>query len=299
MDNTIYMSIDPLYGEGDCVEWEFFSKRYSSFIIAGSEKSSIYRELEDENLFQADPTLIDDDFFESDEPWVFYAKGIGIVEGYLEINSEDDLTNLTEQYGYKQMFSEYKVEYPNRFYRILTTKNDSECEEIWIPEANLKFVMLEDEDIEYEYPQELTESLNYNTLFSLGDKVDWQGDPSKPAIMRVPYTDGGEEYVGYTEIKLTNAVGIVAEKIYYSYLPARAYVENSKEQSIKEERFWNSYIPFSYTGWVYKLEIELYGKYGDFWVSEEQIQPSSIKGKHLYDLVIVPPFFLENIQEAA
>lgn len=294
MSDDFNICIDPLYGEGDYVEWEFFSKKYDTFLIFGADKSIYYQESGSNGLIEIDP-LSCDNF--SDESIVFYAKGTGIVRGFVEIDEERDFLKLAEGYpsfDLKQMFSEYRVSYPNRFYQVITERHGSECESIWIPENNIKYIM---PDIELDQD---SLPINDKPQFSLGDKVNWRVFRN-PAIMCIPLRDGDGDYSGYTEVRLQEISGVINERTYRKYLPSISHVSNSREESIKDGRFWNQHVPLSYQGWVYKLEIQLYGEYGDFWVCEEDLSliPNT---KKIYDLTVVPPISLIGVeweQEAA
>lgn len=288
MVETFNMSIDPLYGEGDQVEWEFFSKKHDTLLIFGADKSIYYQESGNNGLIEVNP--LSHDVF-SGESIVFYAKGIGIVRSFIEINEENDYLKFLEECpksDLRQMFSEYRTSYPNRFYQIITEKYNSECESIWIPEENIKYVMPD---------AELTEDLSIvsdKPKFNLGDKVNWKVS-NNSAIMVVPLRDNAGNYDGYTEVRLQEVSGVINERTYRKYLPSASHVSNSREKSIKEGRFWNQHIPLSRQGWVYKLEIQLYGEYGDFWVCEEDLS-LPLTTKKIYDLAIVPPVSLVSFE---
>jgi hypothetical protein len=292
MVEAFHMSIDPLYGEGDYIEWEFFSKEYDTFLLFGADKSIYYQESGSNGLIEIDP-LSCDNF--SDESIVFYAKGVGIVRGFIEINKESDCSKLFKEPRYpQQMFSGYGVSYPNRFYQVMTEKNDLECELIWIPEANIKYAM---PDIDL--PQNSLPPSD-KPLFNLGDKVNWRVFDNA-AIMCIPIRDSNGNYDGYTEVRLQEVSGVINERTYRKFLPSTSHITNSREESVKEGRFWNQHIPLSRQGWVYKLEIQIYGEYGDFWVCEEDLSLVPVSEK-IYDLVVVPPLSLIGIkqnQEAA
>ena len=288
MVEAFNMSIDPLYGEGDQVEWEFFSKKHDTLLIFGAEKSIYYQESGGNGLIEIDP--LSHDIF-SNESIVFHAKGIGIIRSFIEINEENDYLKLLEECpksDLQQMFSEYGVSYPNRFYQVITEKHNSQCESIWIPEEKIKYVMPD---------LEVTEDLSATSdkpKFNLGDKVKWKVT-NNAAVMVVPLRNSEGDYDGYTEIRLQEVSGVINERTYRKYLPSTSHVSNSREKSIKEGRFWNQYIPLSRQGWVYKLEIQLYGEYGDFWVCEEDLLlPSDIK--KIYDLAVVPPISLIGLE---